>query len=210
MPIKQFKHAKCFQDLVESNIHFINNELSKTPVHNGPLDTESNLIKDKLLELCTKYNILTQCSQPSIINDICMQRGYVEGAVACNIELFYEHLKKSNLEFVITQQNKMYKNISITKYGRWPLSVVELHGNNDENMITIINNKKWYARTGIWANDLADIICEYKLYNTKKYRLTEDMNIIFFVVCDKEYNNEHTRCCSELINILNIINNSLN
>jgi len=57
-----FEKATCFDDLVKSNVEFLKGNIKNTPYHDGPLDDESTMIVDKLIELCKKYNVITTCS----------------------------------------------------------------------------------------------------------------------------------------------------
>jgi hypothetical protein len=205
-----FKKAKNFEDLVKCNVQFLKGKLDKTPYHLGPLADESDLIKDELIELSEKYNILTLESQPAINNmPDNIQREYIVGCIKSNkIDKFIDELKKSQLEYIAHYKGEVFINCKTNKYNRVGLTLTtDKKDYSEKYLVTFIcqNEKKMmYSCTGIWI-DGTHLDSEKKFYDTKDYSLSDDNEIINFHVFDNNFNYDAKHCCKELIKIMSMI-----
>lgn len=94
-----FENIKCFSDLVEANLKFLNGELSETPLHGGPLNKESQLIIEPMRAMCSELRLITVCSQPAYVKLMRRQRGYVHLFVQTSrdVTTIVEELSQCNL-----------------------------------------------------------------------------------------------------------------
>ena len=63
-PVKDFDDVRSFDDVRQANLNYLRAYLPYTPVHFGPLATESDAIKNWLIRLCEDFPVVTLDSQP--------------------------------------------------------------------------------------------------------------------------------------------------
>lgn len=200
-----FENAKTYEDLVKCTTLFLKGVLKKTPDYSAPLADESKLIKDELIELSEK-GVLTFTSQPAISGDNWVQRGYLCGCFKSNgINNFIAKLRNSDLEYIVQYRDERYCNRKFNKHGRWGFTMSEnSHGNTERSLITFSHKgekKTMYCVTGLCMNDLDLMHGGAYSYDTEFYSLTDDNDIIYFYVCDPNFDCEPAHCCKTMINI---------
>lgn len=67
-----YERVKTYQDLIETNIAFLNGEIKRTPYHDGSIEEETHKILDNLVKI-NKFGFFTTNSQPSL----CEYRKYI-------------------------------------------------------------------------------------------------------------------------------------
>ena len=63
-PVKDFDNVRSFDDVRQANLNYLRAYLPYSPVHFGPLATESDAIKNWLIRLCEDFPVVTLDSQP--------------------------------------------------------------------------------------------------------------------------------------------------
>ena len=81
--------AESFDDLVRCNVLYLDRELDCTPHNFGPLDVESDMIRQAMKELCLDLHVLSTNSQPAYTAHLRRQRGYL---------VLMVHMKKKDIQ----------------------------------------------------------------------------------------------------------------
>ena len=191
----EFHTSTCFEHLVESNLLYLVGNLTESPSYYGALHEESDVILSELVEVGQK-GVLTISSQPAKTSDVRRQRGYVQGAMLGDIDRFVKLLDETtNLEYVIVSKNVYLEsvdkdNISEDKHRVWGLSQVRM-------------GTVWDTCYGdCLVDDGRGIVEEFVPYATDAYDVTQDDEVVFFIVCDDVYGLPANSCCKELIGVL--------
>ncbi len=95
----EFKRAATFDDLVDANLRFFRRELDCTPDHFGPLQDESDMIRDSMIAMCSELRAMTSDSQSAYVEELRRQRGYVSMFIRADkdISTIAEKLHNSGL-----------------------------------------------------------------------------------------------------------------
>lgn len=81
-----WKAARSFGDLCDTMTAFCRGEIFDTPIHGGPLEDESDSIRDELI-LLNKSGLLTTCSQPGMmISNEYWQRAFLTAFIGSKEE----------------------------------------------------------------------------------------------------------------------------
>ena len=101
----EFEDACCLDDLIVCNILYIQGVLDKTPIRNAPMEEECEDIADKLVELGDN-GVLTIAAQPACVLNGWRQRGFVTGAIECDLDGFVDLLNETNLTYIVQQNGR--------------------------------------------------------------------------------------------------------
>lgn len=193
-----YASAICFDDLVNSNINYLQGYLGETPSYSGPPHPETSFIIQHLVDICGK-GVLTTSSQPACVADMKRQRGYIQGALKGDIQKFAELLDQhTNLEYALVthRPDNIYlesidsDNISDDQYRVWRFSQINVGG-------------RWDTSYGeCMIDDGESMIEDFFHYNTEEYSLTDDDDVIYFIVSDEVYGLPMDNCCNELMRVL--------
>lgn len=204
----EFDDAKSFDDLIACNVRYLNGKLPMTPYHLGELASETLLIKEVLLELCTKTPMVTVGSQPAdcwcvgeddesleegvppndhegVWNGRVYQRGFIDGMWRGDITSLVLRLAKTPLNFLAVSHK--YWNILYSSKGI----------NDDYINLTPINGTGFYKK-----NFIENAKFMASSYDTSDYSVSGDKEIVSFFVMDPEFGLASDHCSRTLLEAL--------
>ena len=76
-PVKDFDDVQSFDDVRQANLNYLRGHVPYTPVHFGPLCSETHVLKSWLICLCEHFPVVTLQSQPPMSDARQQQRAYV-------------------------------------------------------------------------------------------------------------------------------------
>lgn len=186
----EFKDVKTFDDLIQANVRFIEGKLPESPYHGGPLESDSQTLIPRLVNLHRRFRILSVDGQTGYkgSTDTVKQRPYLAFFIEKNMStnLFLSKLKQDQdlLLVVIDRNGIVFRNTYDTE--RTPLTIVN-------------SNDMWEIQTSLPANldgiwEEATIGMEHILDNDNFYlvhvvvdkwctrKCTEDYLLHYFVI----------------------------
>ena len=179
-PVKDFDDVRSFDDVRQANLNYLRGHVSYTPVHFGPLATETDVLKNWLIRLCEHFPVVTLESQPPMNDGRQKQRAFVEALVWQPSPVRFVELLASRLD-----RRKLEYNI-VCSGGECFMSQMFLE--HDLVVATHTGKKRTDGSCDCTLFAQYNLSEELGNFDTDAYALSEDKNVISIQVIDPVWN----------------------
>ncbi len=192
-----FYRADKFDDLVDANLRFLRGELNWTPGHYAPLESESYIIRDAMIAMCSELRAMTTNSQPAYVTELRRQRGYVSVFIRINKDIFTiaERLLKSGLVCAISKNTGLQTSEACLS---WDETTDKY---NDVSQTRSTSKANWKGRSSFnpLHGNSSEII---EHYDTYLYRASLDRSLVCIHAADYGWGYPADHCIKTVHQVL--------